>query len=133
MVVISTLRPIEIRTAPGAPFGFTLFGFAPVRIGSVDPGSAAERKGLRKGCVVLLCVCVSVCACVFVLCVGVWVCVRVCVCVCVYRAACFLISSPLSDVIWEVNGRECIEASHNDVVDMVRQIPNRVLLMVALS
>jgi hypothetical protein len=36
-------------------------------------------------------------------------------------------------VIWEVNGKECIEASHNDVVDMVRQHPNRVLLMVALS
>lgn len=49
LVVISTLRTIELTCTPGVAFGFDLHGNCPVTIASVDPGGQAAGAGLRAG------------------------------------------------------------------------------------
>jgi hypothetical protein len=49
LLVISTLRTIDIVAKPGEPFGFTITGSNPVRIESVDDNSPAAHLRLRPG------------------------------------------------------------------------------------
>eukprot|EP00051_Salpingoeca_urceolata_P018394 m.257754 g.257754 ORF g.257754 m.257754 type:complete len:994 (+) comp19184_c4_seq1:117-3098(+) len=49
LVVIASLRDVEIVSAPKQPFGFTLSGDAPVRVGAIDAGSPAQLAGIRPG------------------------------------------------------------------------------------
>eukprot|EP00047_Mylnosiga_fluctuans_P013181 m.29910 g.29910 ORF g.29910 m.29910 type:complete len:949 (-) comp4718_c0_seq1:183-3029(-) len=86
VVVVSTLRTIDVIAQPGEAFGFSLQGCRLVRTGIVDPGSPAARAGLSSGV-----------------------------------------------AIWEVNNVDVTNATHQEVVELIRKHPNRVRLLVALA
>ena len=49
LVVVSTLRTIDLVQQKGARLGFSLSGSSPVLISAVDVGGQADRAGLRRG------------------------------------------------------------------------------------